>query len=122
MVATLAWTRLDFTMPGWAFLGGTKLVWTATIKGEERQDRINTLCAVFNFILKDMTGTVILHLLKIILATVGKYIFADCSNNWLKALDPVQIGYENCDDRLGNEKKSSQMLFCMLCIFVFKAL
>ncbi|KAF3845000.1 hypothetical protein F7725_008163 [Dissostichus mawsoni] len=25
MVATLAWTRLDFAMPDWAFLGGTKL-------------------------------------------------------------------------------------------------
>lgn len=36
MVTTLAWTRLDFTMPGWAFLGGTKLVWTATVGGERK--------------------------------------------------------------------------------------
>lgn len=35
MVATLAWTRLDLTMPGWAFFGGTKLVWTATIGEKE---------------------------------------------------------------------------------------
>lgn len=37
MVATLAWTRLDFAKPDWTFLGGTKLVWTAT-GIEERED------------------------------------------------------------------------------------
>lgn len=83
MVATLAWTRVDFTMPGWTFLGGTKLVWTATSKESRREERaVVTLFFYFLFLYrlqrwKHQWFTARLSLW---------WSFMMCYNNWLKAL------------------------------------
>lgn len=63
MVATLAWTRVDFTMPGWTFLGGTKLVWTATSKESRREERavVTLFFFFFNIDYKDGNTSGLLH-------------------------------------------------------------
>lgn len=81
MVATLAWTRLDFAMPGWTFLGGTKLVWTATRKEWEE--------VLFTLVLEDSkTETAILYQVRI--------------NRLFLAQGPES---GECEDRLRDEKK-----------------
>lgn len=86
MVATLAWTRLDFAMPGCIFLGGTKLVWTATEKRVKDKFRVSSWPQ-----LEKLT----------IFFFCREFKSTDCS--WL-ALSGSVTEHGRCEDRWRNQK------------------